>query len=125
MILLFYANINWVKIGISATIGIALTANHYFKSNNPEALPSKPIQAIQTGFVSGVMVSCLSMAGPAVAIYMQSLQREAIQIRATIFAVFMFAYPIAISLQIYQFGLSQVALTSTIFILPMLFLVHL
>jgi len=71
-----------------------------------------------TGYLSGLMTTCLAMPGPVVMLYLVHLSLDKTIIRATILTFFIFAYGGALLLQSLMVGVSVTTWTSGLSLVP-------
>lgn len=105
--ILIFLNINIVLLKLTAGVGVLLTLCLLILRNRlrqPNSPPGRPEQ-ISVGAIAGVMGACLAMPGPIPAAWMSSKAYDKQAIRATILAMFVFSYAIALALQIATAGI--------------------
>ena len=106
--LLIFLSIDIVLLKITAGIGVLLTLFLVVSANRlgpAKSAPRNPEQ-ISVGAIAGVMGVCLAMPGPVPAAWMSSKAYDKQTIRATILALFVFSYAIAMALQFTTVGIS-------------------
>lgn len=98
-------DIVWLKVtagtGVLLTLGLIISAN---RLGHAKSVAGKPEQ-ISVGTIAGVMGACLAMPGPIPAAWMSSKTYDKQTIRATILALFVLSYAIALALQLATVGI--------------------
>ena len=106
-----------IKIAVALSIMVAIGAAYW---RTGQALAPGRGNGLACGLVSGAMVTSIAMAGPAIAVYASLGRFTKSATRATIFAVFLFSYPLAIGSQVVVYGLSPLAWQACLYMLPVI-----
>lgn len=106
--LLIFLSIDIALLKVTAGVGVLLTLCLVILGNRSQQLKSTPDrpEQISVGAIAGVMGACLAMPGPIPAAWMSSKAYGKQTIRATILALFVFSYAIAMALQFATVGIS-------------------
>lgn len=104
--------------GIAVLLTLYLTMRR--KDIGPAENAASPAgtESVGVGVVAGVMGACLAMPGPIPAAWMSSQQFDKDAIRATILSMFIFAYAIALGLQIALAGIEFATIRFSGFLTP-------
>ena len=116
-----YADAQLIRLAVAITIIVALLSKLLKKkSQSPSQYDSK--LAWGCGVFSGMMVTSLAMAGPALAIYCQFTGAGKNATRSIIFVVFAFSYIVAIFMQSLFVGLKPMSFAAAAWMLPVVIL---
>ena len=99
--LLVFLSLDIVALKVTAGIGVLLTL-YLFVSGSRSRQPKSSygrLEQVPIGVIAGVMGACLGMPGPIPAAWMSAKEFDTETIRATILAMFVIAYAIAMGLQ--------------------------
>ena len=120
--LLIFLNIDIVLLKIGAGIAVLLTLLLVLSDarTNSAAAPGKPQRIGQAGIgaVAGIMGVCLAMPGPVPAAWMTASGYRKETIRATILAMFVVSYAIALVLQSALAGIEPEVLRQSALLIP-------
>ncbi len=101
--LLIFLNIDVVLLKLGAGIAVLLTLYMVMRNVRSQAAARTPeparIQQVTIGAIAGIMGVCLAMPGPVPAAWMASKGYRKESIRATILAMFVVSYTVALVLQ--------------------------
>ena len=118
--ILIFLNIDIVLLKVTAGVGVLLTLCLLILRNRlrqPNSRAGRPEQ-ISVGAIAGVMGACLAMPGPIPAAWMSSKGYDRQAIRATILAMFVFSYAIALTLQFATVGIDANTLKLSAALVP-------
>lgn len=118
--ILIFLNIDIDLLKATAGVGVLLTLCLLILRNRlrqPNSPPGRPEQ-ISVGAIAGVMGACLAMPGPIPAAWMSSKGYDKQAIRATILAMFVFSYAIALALQFAAVGIGAETLNLSAALVP-------
>jgi uncharacterized protein len=108
--LLIFVAMNIVLLKAFAGLTVAFTLLLIWRGNRPlpGATPAAPsrVEQISIGVISGIMGASLAMPGPVPAAWMSTRGYSKETIRATILVMFVFAYAVALLLQLGLVGIS-------------------
>ena len=117
-----FLSVDVVLLKIIAGIAVVLTLYFVIAGNRTQSsrTPSPPGKAEQVsiGIIGGVMGVCLAMPGPIPAAWMSARSIDKDTIRATILAMFVFAYTIAMGLQFALAGITTATLALSASLVP-------
>ena len=120
--LLVFLSISTALLKAFAGLAVLLTLYFTFQRNDVRAAENDSLPAntesVGIGIVAGIMGACLAIPGPIPAAWMSARRFDKDAIRATILSMFIFAYAIALGLQVALAGIEFATIRFTAFLLP-------